>query len=201
MRFASAERGRLSIALSRPTPPEVFKRLADVRLPRRAELFQVDEREAKQDSDDRNRKLIERELTAWVKGSNYHPMPVDRLLRSGAERYAEELESVCGNPPRVDLMHLGLGPDGHTASLLPGDPVLDVTDRWVAVTKRHKGYRRMTLTYPVIDAARLVVFIVTGQEKAEAVKRVLAGDSEMPAARVAATNVVFLVDREAASRI
>lgn len=201
MSFASRERGRVSVALSRPTPREVFERIGEVRLPRRdARLFQVDERDAKEDSDDRNLRLIKRELAPWVGSSELHAMPVEGDLDKGAERYEEALVRACGHRPVLDLVHLGLGPDGHTASLLPGDPVLDVTDRSVAATNRHKGYRRMTLTYPVIDRARLVVFIVTGEEKAEALSRVLRGDRELPAARLQASNVLILADRAAAGR-
>ena len=201
MSYASRERGRVSVALSRPTPREVFERIGRVRLPRRdVRLFQVDEREVKEDSDDRNLHLIKRELAAWVDASELHAMPVEGDLGKGAELYEEELAAACGHRPVIDLVHLGLGPDGHTASLLPGDPVLDVTDSSVATTERHKGYRRMTLTYPVLDRARLVVFVVTGEEKAEALSRVLRGDREMPAARLQASNVLILADVAAAGR-
>jgi 6-phosphogluconolactonase/glucosamine-6-phosphate isomerase/deaminase len=101
----------------------------------------------------------------------------------------------------IDLVHLGLGPDGHTASLIAGDPVLEVRDQSVAVTEKHNDHRRMTLTYPVLDRARLVVFIVTGQQKAEALARVLRGDRAMPAARLRSPNVVVLADRAAAGRV
>jgi 6-phosphogluconolactonase len=200
--FASRERGRVSVALSRPTPHEVFERIADLHIPRRdVDIFQVDEREAKSDSDDRNLKLIIHELSSWLDTARLHAMPVDPTMARGARAYEKELVEVCGRRPVIDLVHLGLGPDGHTASLIPGDPVLEVRDRFVAVTKKHKGHRRMTLTYPVLDAARLVVFIVSGEEKAEALSCVLRGDRTMPAAGLQAPNVLFLADREAASRV
>jgi 6-phosphogluconolactonase len=200
--FAKRERGRAAAAFSRPTPREVFTLVGEARIPQReVDVFQVDERVTKAASDERNLKLIKRELSAWLRTATLHAMPVDGLPARGAEKYAEELESVCGPRPVLDLVHLGLGPDGHTASLVPGDPVLDVTDRWVARTKWHEGFLRMTLTYPVLDAARLVVFVVTGEEKADALARVLRGDRDMPAARIRARNVLFLADREAAGRV
>jgi 6-phosphogluconolactonase len=202
MAFASSERGRVSVALSRTTPTEVFTKLADVRIPHRTTLFQVDERQAKRGTDDRNLTLIERDLKRWTESTTLCAMPVDGgRFAHGAEIYAEQLEDVCGSPPVIDLVHLGLGPDGHTASLLPGDPVLDIGDRSVAITKVHNLHRRMTLTYPVINAAKLIVFIVAGEAKADALARVLRGDREMPAARIEAPNVVVLADREAAARL
>jgi 6-phosphogluconolactonase len=198
--YASRERGRASVAVSRPTPHEVFERIGRTRIPRRdVDIFQVDERKAEKDSDDRNLKHVKRELSSWLETATLHAMPVDGVLSRGATAYERELIDVCGRRPMIDLVHLGLGPDGHTASLVPGDPVLDVRDRHVAVTKPHKRHRRMTLTYPVLDRARLVVFVVTGEGKAEALARVLRGDKNMPAARLAASNVVILADRPAAS--
>ena len=106
-------------------------------------------------------------------------------------------EGICGAPPVLDLAHLGLGPDGHTASLVPGDPVLAVADRDVALTGVYMGRRRMTLTYPVLDRARRVLWLVTGSEKAAMLPRLLSGDPSIPAGRVASRNALVLADRAA----
>jgi 6-phosphogluconolactonase/glucosamine-6-phosphate isomerase/deaminase len=121
------------------------------------------------------------------------PMPVNSEdLEQACESYAAEL------PAQLDLVHLGLGPDGHTASLVPGDPVLDVTDRTVALTASpYQGRRRMTLTYPAISAARKVLWLVTGADKREALARLLAGDQSIPAGRVQAQDVVLVCDEAA----
>ena len=97
-------------------------------------------------------------------------------LAVAAARYAATLARIAGSPPVLDLVHLGLGPDGHTASLVPGDPVLDVVDADVAVTAVYQGRRRMTLTYPMLDRARRVLWLVTGAEKAAMLARLRAGD-------------------------
>jgi len=100
--------------------------------------------------------------------------------------------------PQLDLIHLGLGDDGHTASLVPGDPVLDVTDRSVAVTGEYRGHRRMTLTYPVLDGAVEVLWIVAGEGKRDAVAKLVAGDRSVPAGRVANEHMLLVVDEAAA---
>jgi 6-phosphogluconolactonase len=113
------------------------------------------------------------------------------------EAAAREYEALL--PERLDLVHLGLGPDGHTASLVPGDPVLEVRDRRVALTEgEYQGHRRMTLTYPAIDEARQVLWLVTGAEKREALAKLLAGDPSIPAGRVANENIVVVADEAAA---
>jgi 6-phosphogluconolactonase len=159
------------------------------------ELFQVDERVAAPGSEERN-------LTHFVLGlsidhqSALRPMPVtSRDLDAAAREYESSL------PERFDCIHLGLGPDGHTASLVPADPVLDVTDRRVAVTEtEYEGHRRMTLTYPVLDEARQIVWLVTGSDKQDALAKLLAGDSSIPAGRVENLNMVVVADEAAAPR-
>jgi 6-phosphogluconolactonase len=156
-------------------------------------LFQVDERIASPGSEDRN-------LTHMVLGlsmdhqSALRPMPVTQRDPDSAAR---EYEASLPDP--LDLVHLGLGPDGHTASLVPGDPVLEVSDRRVALTdSAYQGHRRMTLTYPVIDAARKVLWLVTGAEKREALAKLLAGDTSIPAGRVENGSMIVVADQAAA---
>lgn len=186
-------------AFSRPTPEEVFRVVGQRAIPRkRVDIYQVDERAAKSDSNDRNYKLIKEHLGTWLEVVESHPMPLsDENIDE--RKYNKLLEKELGDPPVFDFLHLGLGPDGHTASLVPGDPVLDVDDKWVATTKKVANFRRLTLTYPVVNAARLIIFVVAGREKAEALRGVLTGDESMPAARITNEHVRFYVDADAAS--
>jgi 6-phosphogluconolactonase len=156
-------------------------------------VFQVDERVAPDGDPDRNLTQIQAALPAAAL-ERVRPMPVlEADLDAAAARYAAEL------PARLDLVHLGLGPDGHTASLVPGDAVLDVDDRQVAPTAgEYQGRRRLTLTYPAIDAARRVLWLVTGADKRGALGRLLAADPAIPAGRVRAEGVV-VCDRDAAA--
>jgi 6-phosphogluconolactonase len=157
------------------------------------ELFQVDERIAAPGSEDRN-------LTHFVLGlslehqSALRPMPVTQRDLDGAAR---EYESSL--PDALDVVHLGLGPDGHTASLVPGDGVLDVEDRRVALTEgEYQDHRRMTLTYPALAGARRILWLVTGEEKRGPLAKLLAGDDSIPAGRVANDDQVIVADRAAA---
>ena len=157
------------------------------------ELFQVDERIAAPGSEDRN-------LTHMVLGLSMdhqpalRPMPVtQRDLDAAAREYESTL------PERFDLVHLGLGPDGHTASLVPGDPVLEVSDRRVAITtNEYQGHRRMTLTYRALDEARQIVWLVTGEEKQGPLQQLLAADPAIPAGRVRNESMSIVADRAAA---
>ena len=127
-------------------------------------------------------------------------MPVDDAdLDAAAERYAATLAHLAGSPPVLDVVHLGIGADGHTASLVPGDPALDVTDRDVAVTGIHHGRRRMTLTLPALNRARGIVWLVTGADKAPVLARLQSGDAMLPAGRVAVADARLYADREAAA--
>jgi 6-phosphogluconolactonase len=129
-------------------------------------------------------------------------MPVEEAdLAAAAGRYALELERIAGSPPVLDLVHLGLGADGHTASLVPGDPALDVDDADVAVTGVYQGRRRMTLTYPIIDRSRGVLWVVTGSEKAHILARLRAADPTIPAGRVAQGRAIVVADRSAAEAL
>ena len=115
-------------------------------------------------------------------------------------RYALTLREIAGSPPVLDLVHLGLGPDGHTASLVPGDAVLDVTDADVALTGVYQGRRRMTLTYPILNRSRRILWLVTGSEKAGMLVRLRDGDLSIPAGRVRRDQALVLADRAAAER-
>jgi 6-phosphogluconolactonase len=168
------------------------------------EIFQVDERIAPAGSPERNLTHLRESLLARVPlpPDNVHSMPVEESDRAAAAvTYARTLERVAGAPPVLDLVHLGLGPDGHTASLVPDDPVLEVVDAWVAVTAPYQGHRRMTLTYPVLNRARAILFLVTGEDKADTLARLSRRDPSIPAGRIENANVTVLADRASAARL
>jgi 6-phosphogluconolactonase len=173
--------GRFTMAASGGhTPWAMYGQLEDHELPwAKTEIFQADERIAPTGSPERNLTHLIAALSIGAQGS-LRPMPVDADdPEAAAHRYEPTL------PPSLDLIHLGLGPDGHTASLVPGDAVLEVTDRAVAVTAgEYQGTRRMTLTYPALGAAARLLWIVTGAEKRDPLAKLLAGDDSIPAGRV-----------------
>ncbi len=160
------------------TPWAMYGQIEEQEVPwSKTEIFQTDERIAPAGSPDRNLTHLIAAFSIGAQGS-LRPMPVDDG-EEGAARYAERL------PESLDLIHLGLGPDGHTASLVPGDPVLEVTDRRVAITGgEYQGTHRMTLTYPALAAAKRLLWIVTGEEKREPLQKLLAQDQSIPAGRL-----------------
>jgi 6-phosphogluconolactonase len=196
---AVSARGRFVVAVSGGhTPWRMLRFLAGLRLPwDRVHVVQVDERVAPDGDPDRNLTHLRESLLGQT--PVIHAMPVGSSdLEAGAARYARELEAVAGTPVVLDLAHLGLGPDGHTASLVPGDPVLDVMDRDVALTVgTYQGRRRMTLTYPALDRARRILWLVTGDDKAGMLERLRAGDRSIPAGRVRRDDALVLADHAA----
>jgi 6-phosphogluconolactonase len=205
-RAAVAARGRFVMAVSGGnTPWKMLRALADQQLPwAHVHIVQVDERVAPAGHPDRNLTHLRASLLTQcpLRPEQVHAMPVEATdLEWARGRYAASLEQIAGAPAVLDLAHLGLGLDGHTASLVPGDPVLDVTAADVALTGFYQGRRRMTLTYPMLDRSRRIVWLVTGREKAEMLARLCGGDRSIPAGRVRQHEAVVLTDHEAAARL
>jgi len=201
-RAAVQARGQFSLAVSGGrTPWQMLRLLAKQDLPWHAlRLFQVDERVAPDGDPVRNMTNIESTLLSGVAidPAQVHAMPVTAPdLEAAARQYATALQAVGGAPAVLDLVHLGLGPDGHTASLVPGDAALDVVDRDVAVTAPYQGHRRMTLTFPVLNRARCVLWLATGAEKREMLARLRIGDTAIPAGRIEQQRALVLTDRAA----
>jgi 6-phosphogluconolactonase len=205
-RAAIAERGRFVMAVSGGHTPWVMLRaLAREEIPwDSVHLAQVDERVAPTGHPDRNLTHLHESLLehATLPEEQIYAMPVESTdLEAAAKQYAATLAKIAGSPPVLDLVHLGLGPDGHTASLVPGDPVLGVNDADVAVTGIYQGRRRMTLTYPILNRARRVLWLVTGSEKTAMLVRLREGDPSIPAGRVNQERALVLADRAAAGKI
>lgn len=217
LREAIGRRGSAALAVSGgSTPGLLFAALVNTDVDwTSVHVLQVDERIAPDGDPDRNLTELRATLLDHIPlpSTHLHPMPVTALLQSAtpppstapfapispADVYAATIERVCGGI--VDVVHLGLGDDGHTASLVPGDPVLDTTDAEVAVTGDYKGRRRMTLTYPVLDRAGAVLWLVTGASKAAVLPRLVAHDASIPAGRVANENAVVFADAAAAAQL
>jgi len=194
---AIVSRGHACIAVSGGhTPWAMLALLGKRNLPwEKLTVFQVDERDCPIDSDDRNYKHLREHLP---KSCHIEAMPVENP-DGGDAAYARRLQVLAADPPVLDVVHLGLGPDGHTASLVPGDPTLEITDRDVAWTEPYQGHRRMTLTYPAINRARFVFWLVDGEAKRDALARLAAGDPDIPAGRVHAARQMVITDRNAAA--
>ena len=205
-RAAIAARGRFVMAVSGGRSPWIMLRaLATEKIPwESVHVVQVDERVAPAGSPDRNLTHLKESLLEHspIRPEQILAMPVESPdLEAAARQYAATLCAIAGSPPTLDLVHLGLGPDGHTASLIPGDPVLNVTDVDVALTGIYQGRRRMTLTYPVINRARRILWLVTGGEKVDALSRLRNGDPSIPAGPVLQDRAVIVADRAAAGSV
>ncbi|MGC2112148.1 MAG: 6-phosphogluconolactonase [Candidatus Korobacteraceae bacterium] len=204
-RAAVAARGRFIMAVSGGRTPWVMLReLANEDVPwQDVHVFQIDERIAPAGDPDRNLTHLRASLLEHVPlpPEQIYAMPVEEAdSEAAAKQYAGMLEHIASKPPVLDLAHLGLGPDGHTASLIPNDPVLNVTDRDVAITGVYQGHRRMTLTYPVINRARKILWLVDGAEKVPALAKLRAADPSVPAGRISQTQALLLADRAAAGQ-
>ena len=200
---AVAARGLFVMAVSGGRTPWIMLRaLGNEKVQwERIHIVQVDERIAPAANPDRNLMHLRESLLdhSPIRPEQIHAMPVESPdLEGAARQYASQLGEIAGSPPMLDLVHLGLGPDGHTASLVPGEPVLNVTGVDVAVTGVYQGRRRMTLTYPIINRARHILWLVTGNEKVGALLRMRKGDPSIPAGRICQDRAVIFADRAAA---
>lgn len=202
-RMAIGERGRFVVAFSGgATPAAMLDYLATEKVDwRKLFVAQVDERLVPIGDRNRNLTQLRARLLAVV------PIPANQVLAMPVERadlaqaltdYARQLGEAAGTPPVFDLVHLGLGTDGHTASLPPGDPVLDVQDADVAMTAEYHGWRRMTLTLPILNRARTILWLATGKEKSGVVARLIQGDPAIPASRISRAGALLVMDRSAA---
>jgi len=204
-RAAVDARGRFIMAVSGGrTPWKMLSALADEPMPwADVHVVQVDERVAPDGDPDRNLTHLRESLLAHcpLVPEQVHAMPVEWPdLEAACERYALTLREIAGSPAVVDLAHLGLGPDGHTASLVPGDPVLNISAD-VALTAIYQGRRRMTLTYPLLNRSRLILWLVTGHEKTDMLLRLRDGDRSIPAGRISRQQSVVLADEAASARL
>ena len=205
-RSAVGERGRFVVALSGGRTPWIMLRyLAAEEVPwDSVEIVQVDERVAPEGDGDRNLTHLRESLLdlTQLKPEQVHATQVESTdLEAAAQQYAATLARIAGAPPTLDLVHLGLGPDGHTASLVPGDPVTRVTLSDVATAGIYNGHRRMTLTFPTINRARHILWLVTGPEKQEMLARLHKGDVSIPAGRVSRDQALVIADSTAAAAV
>jgi len=212
-RFIAAEataavgaRGRFTMAVSGGhTPWLMLRALSAESLPwESVHVFQVDERVAPAGHADRNLTHLKGSLleNTPLAPEHIHAMPVEESdLEAAPASYSRLLQEIAGVPPTLDLVHLGLGSDGHTASLLPGDPVLNVIDCDVALTGIYQKRKRMTLTYPVLNRARRILWLVTGPDKRQMLARLQCGEVSIPAGRVRQDRAIVLADYAAGKTV
>ena len=210
---ALAAEGSFRVSLSGgSTPKTLYRLLASDEFRDRfpwqlVSWYWGDERFVPHDHPDSNYRMTREAMLAKapVPRENIHPIPTDGAPEDAARRYERTLQEAYGattldpRRPLFDVTLLGLGPDGHTASLLPGEPVLNERKRWVAVVSRGRPEVRITMTYPVIESSRRIAFLVAGEEKATIFSAIRAGNSQVPAARLHSLGELFwFVDQAAA---
>lgn len=205
-RAALTLRGRFVLAVSGgKTPWLMFRDLADEQIDwNYVHLVQVDERIAPAGHPDRNLTHLQESLLSHVPipPENVHAMPVEATeIQAAAKAYAQTLSLIAGSPPVLDLVHLGLGPDGHAASLIPGDPVLNINQTDVALTGEYQGRRRMTLTYPIINRSRRILWLISGGDKAVRLKQLVDADRSIPAGRISHDQALVLAESAAATQV
>ena len=205
-RTAVAARGLFTMAVSGGhTPWAMLRDLANEQVPwDNVHVFQIDERIAPAGDPDRNLTHLRESLLshAPLKPEQIHAMPVEMPdLEAAAKAYSQTLREFAGSPPTLDLAHLGMGPDGHTASLVPDDPVLNITDADVGFTGMYMGRRRMTLTYPVLNRSRRILWLIAGAEKVTMLPRLLDGDTSIPSGKISREQALVLADRAAAAKV
>jgi 6-phosphogluconolactonase len=205
-RIAMAARGKFILAVSGgKTPWQMLRDLAQEELPwAGVHVFQVDERIAPAGDPDRNLTHLRESLLshAPLRPEQIHAMPVEeKNLEAAVASYVATLQQIAGSPPFLDLVHLGLGLDGHTASLIPNDSVLDVIDADVALTGIYQKRRRMTLTYPLLNRSRCVLWVVSGGQKSGMLARLYEGDVSIPAGRIRRDRALVLADQSAAGEL
>ncbi len=204
-REAVSQRGKFVMGVSGgKTPWIMLRNLADEQLSwEKVHVFQIDERIAPSGDPDRNLNNLRESLLshAPLMPDQIHAMQVESAdLEASAAQYVAILKNFAGDPPVLDLAHLGMGSDGHTASLIPNDPVLDVNNRDIALTGVYQERRRMTMTYPLLNRSRFILFLVTGAEKMPMLQRLLKGDPSIASGRICGNSMLLLADKAAAAQ-
>ena len=187
LRQAVKERGLATFAVSGGRSPwGMFERLADESVEwDRVHILQVDERVVPLDDDARNwSHFLEGSLAERIPKQNRHPMPVEEDAELAVGRYSATLIQWAGVPPQLDVVHLGIGEDGHTASLFADDVLLQDRRHWVGVSRVYEGHRRLTLTLPVLNSARVIAWFVIGAGRREVLERLRRGDESIAASHV-----------------
>ena len=201
---SGAQASRASVAFSGGSSPKLmFAELLEVQNQpdwSRIDLFQVDERVAPDGDPSRNLVDLQQQLLEQLAPPPVlHPIPVQAGASQAALRYARTLHNLLGEAGHLNLVHLGLGSDGHCASLVPGDPALQVMNADTAATAPYQGHERVTMTYPLLNRSSCVVWLVTGESKRDALSALLSDDPKIPASHVRCKRSIIVADQSAVS--